>query len=160
MFHPQNLISAVGTSRHTIVCMTCPKSTSRRYFPLFRFLAPLSSGQKRSCLKTRSGEFPYSSVLSPSCRLSASTVYRCGMSALLLLVFLRSPPNRIVCRIETYPMFRVGMLDVAACVLSNPLTFRRGIQSLRTFHQICSFLNTPPFRMAFIALIHPRLICG
>lgn len=48
----QNPVSTAGTSRHTIVCMICPKSTSRRYSPLFRFLAPLSSGQKRSHLKT------------------------------------------------------------------------------------------------------------
>lgn len=48
----QNPVSSAGTSRHTIACMTYPKSTSRRCFPLFRFLAPLSSGQKRSHLKT------------------------------------------------------------------------------------------------------------
>ena len=49
----QNPVSAAGTFRHTIACTICRKSTSRRYFPLFRFLAPLSSGQKRSCPKTR-----------------------------------------------------------------------------------------------------------
>ena len=48
----QNPVLSVGTSRHTIVCMIFPKSSSRRCFPLFRFLAPLSSGQKRSHLKT------------------------------------------------------------------------------------------------------------
>lgn len=69
-------------------------------------------------------------------------------------------PSRIVCRIELDPMFRVGMLDVAACVLSNPLTFLRGIQSLWIFLQIYSFLNTPPFRMALIALIQLPFTCG
>ena len=54
----QNQVSAVGTSRHTIACMICLKSTSRRYFPLFRFLAPLSSGQKRSWMKTLSSRGP------------------------------------------------------------------------------------------------------
>ena len=49
----QNPVSTAGTSRHTIACMICQKSTSRRCFPLFRFLAPLSSGQKRSWMKTR-----------------------------------------------------------------------------------------------------------
>ena len=77
----QNPVSTAGTFRHTIACTICQKSTSRRYFPLFRFLAPLSSGQKRSHLKTRCCEIPYSSVLSPSCRLFASIVCRCGMSA-------------------------------------------------------------------------------
>ena len=48
----QNPVSAAGISRHTIACTICQKSTSRIYFPLFRFLAPLSSGQKRSHLKT------------------------------------------------------------------------------------------------------------
>ena len=48
----QNPVSTAGTSRNTIVCMIYQKSTSRRYFPLFRFLAPLSSGQKRSLMKT------------------------------------------------------------------------------------------------------------
>ena len=48
----QNPVSAAGTFRHTIACMICRKSTSRRCFPLFRFLAPLSSGQKRSWMKT------------------------------------------------------------------------------------------------------------
>ena len=48
----QNPVSAAGTFRHTIACMICRKSTSRRYSPLFRFLAPLSSGQKRSWMKT------------------------------------------------------------------------------------------------------------
>ena len=55
---PQNPVSAAGISRHTIVCTICPKSTSRRYFPLFRFLAPLSSGQKRSLMKTLSSRGP------------------------------------------------------------------------------------------------------
>ena len=50
----QNPVSSVGTSLHTIACMIFPKSTSRRCFPLFRFLAPLSSGQKRSWMKTLS----------------------------------------------------------------------------------------------------------
>ena len=54
----QNPVSAAGISRHTIVCMICRKSTSRRYFPLFRFLAPLSSGQKRSLMKTLSSRGP------------------------------------------------------------------------------------------------------
>ena len=48
----QNPVSAAGTSRHTIACTICRKSTSRRCSPLFRFLAPLSSGQKRSWMKT------------------------------------------------------------------------------------------------------------
>lgn len=86
----QNPVSSVGTSRHTIACMTCQKSTSRRCSPLFRFLAPLSSGQKRSCPKTQCGESPQTGVpsdRSSSYRLSASTVYKCGTSALPLLVF-------------------------------------------------------------------------
>lgn len=94
---------------------------------------------------------------SSSYRLSASTVYKCGTSALPLLVFY---PSRIVCRFELDPMFRVGMLDVAACVLSNSLMFLRGIQSLWIFLQIYSFLNTPPFRMALIALIQFLFTCG
>lgn len=88
----QNPVSSVGTSRHTIACMTCQKSTSRRCSPLFRFLAPLSSGQKRSCPKTRCCDGPYTTVPSPSCRCFASIVCRCGMPALLLLVFFL-PPN-------------------------------------------------------------------
>ena len=48
----QNPVSAAGTFRHTIVCTIYRKSTSRRCSPLFRFLAPLSSGQKRSWMKT------------------------------------------------------------------------------------------------------------
>ena len=42
------------------------------------------------------------------------------------------------------PVSWVRMIDVAACVMSNPLTFLRGIQSFRMFHQIYSLLNTPP----------------
>ena len=135
----QNPVSSVGTSRHTIACMTYPKSTSRRCSPLFRFLAPLSSGQKRSSPKTQCGESPQTGIpsdRSSSYGLSAPSVCRCGMLALPLLVFLIPPPSRIVCRIELNPMLRVGMLDVAACVLSNPLTFLRGIQSLWMFYQI------------------------
>lgn len=48
----QNPVLAAGTSRHTIAYTICQKSTSHRYFPLFHFLAPLSSGQKRSHMKT------------------------------------------------------------------------------------------------------------
>ena len=125
---PQNQVSAAGTSRHTIACTICQKSTSRIYFPLFRFLAPLSSGQKRSCPKTVHCKRPYSRV-SP-----------------LASVFVSS---RIVCRIELDPMLRVGMFDVAACVLSNPLTFLRGIQYLRMFHQMYSLLNTLPVSDGF-----------
>ena len=91
----QNPVSSVEISRYTIVCMICQKSTSRRCSPLFRFLAPLSSGQKRSCPKTRCGESPNSGVPSdrfPSYGLSAPTVCRCGMLALPLLVFLIPPP--------------------------------------------------------------------
>lgn len=90
--------------------MTYPKSTSHRCFPLFRSLAPLSSGQKRSMAKTM-----------PIVR---------GWDVLF------AAPR---------PMPWVGMCDVAACVLSNPLTFRRGIQSLRIVPpDIFSFEKPPP----------------
>ena len=49
----QNPVSTAETFRHTIACTIYRKSTSRRCSPLFRFLAPLSSGQKRSWTKTR-----------------------------------------------------------------------------------------------------------
>lgn len=140
----QSPVSSVETSLHTIVCVICPKSTSRRYSPLFRFLAPLSSGQKRSWMKTPMLRWPIHlctvSQLS-LVRIHCLQMRNVGIAAPRILEI--SPPSLTVCRIVPRPVFRVGMLDVAACVLSNPLTFLRGFQSLRMFLQLYFLLNTP-----------------